>query len=104
MFLFCLHTALAFATIIIIIVAPMHNLRGYVKKILQILCPDYLNLIFEHQKEGITLIPKEKQTAVTNIDFLMTQENSSLENEKFSLKFSISNPCWPSAAKDTTSC
>ena len=60
------------------------------------------NIIFEHLKEGITLIRKEKTNHATpvNLDFF---EDAWKQLKKFSLNFSSCNPfpSSPSTAKDT---
>ena len=58
------------------------------------------NVVFEHLKEDITLIRKEK----TNHGYkYRLSDHVQKQLEKFSLKFSSFNPfpSWPSAAKDT---
>ena len=59
------------------------------------------NITFEHQKEEITLIRKEKTNlAILYMDFF---EDAQKQLEKFGLNFSCCNPflSWPSATKDT---
>ena len=58
------------------------------------------NIIFEHRKENITLIRKEKTNQGHQYRFF---EDAGKQREKFSLHFSSCNPfpSWPSAAKDT---
>ena len=58
------------------------------------------NIIFEHFKENIALIRKEKTNHGHQYRFF---EDAEKRLEKFSLNFSSFNPfpSWPSAAKDT---